>query len=235
MLRIKKYRITSSKQIGAILETYFKHTYGALAYCGWKVLQDNVLSPSDLFVSCSLSGRPNPFDRAYFTLFNEGKKIEIEKFLAKIPKKSDIEYSDMSLNGLGKVIEQLFEATVQVPGIQLPIATKILHKKRPNLIPILDRYVVKKYWGAEYNQFYPITLRGKREDSTLNLFDQIKEDISRNRSILSEGANYFSEKNSEVGNDIFEALTPLRTLDIIIWCGMYNSRKYFRCLRNNKI
>jgi hypothetical protein len=223
------YKIRTSNQISSVINKYFENTYGSEAYCGWEVAQDSILKPSDIFVSCSLSGRPYPFDGAYWEIFNNGKKVEIEKALKRIPKQEHITTANLSLNALGGKIQNLLRIMTEIPGIQLPIATKILHKKRPNLIPILDSQVLKHY-GWKYNRLYIMKEGKDREDTTLGLIDLIKQDVKANENILREGAKKIAKK-LQLSRNIKKALTPLRILDIIIWCGMVDSRLYYKGLR----
>ena len=234
MIKIVKsnrtYKIRTPNQISSVLQAYFDNTYGSRAYCGWEVAQDDTLKPSDIFVSCSLSGRPSPFDGAYWEIFNNGKKAEIEKALKGISIREHIATANFSLNALGGKIQSLLKIMTEIRGIQLPIATKILHKKRPNLIPILDSKLVKHYWGGQDNKLYLMKEGKNREETTLGLIDLIKKDINANIDILREGAKKITKK-LKLPRNIKNALTPLRVLDIIIWCGMVDSRFYYKGMR----
>ena len=69
-----------------------------------------------------------------------------------------------------------------------------------------------------------------REETTLGLIDLIKKDINANIDILREGAKKITKK-LKLPRNIKNALTPLRVLDIIIWCGMVDSRFYYKGMR----
>ena len=227
MLKIGRNSIFKPFQVRSVLTAYFKLAYNATAYATWDVIEDTTLATSDLFVPVCLGRGPRPFDDAYEELFTGEKKGMIEKVLAKIPVDEDIETADLSMDGLGQAIEELLNITTRVKGIQIPVATRILHKKRPRLIPVLDEAVLKHYWKKAKTDFHPVTVRRTRKEATLNLFDRMKQDIVNNKSILEEGVRLFAKQNRPE-RKITQSLTPLRTLDIIIWCGIKDPRKYYR-------
>lgn len=222
MLNVNQTTISTPNNISDILTKYWNLTYAMKAYGGWDVIQDSVFRPSDLFVGCAISGRPNPFDKAYTDLFNNGMKEDIENALMKIPVKSNLRHFNLHSSD-ARNIEELLLAFTKIRGIKLPIATKILHKKRPNLIPILDSYVIEHYWGHVYRNFFPITRTMTFEKSTLGLFELIKTDLIENYQILIEGKKLFKVKNN-INNALINSLTPLRVLDIIIWTTSSNLR-----------
>ncbi len=223
MLIVGGKKINSAAKVACVLKNYYDNTYAARAYSQWHVEQDSRLTASDLFVSCAISGRPNPFDDAYLELFVRGKAKRIEQALRRIP--MGLSLADAPLRGpLGDDLEKLFDATVG-NGIRMPIATKMLHKKRPRLIPILDALVVKHYWKKEYRGFYPVTHRRKRANATLGLLDLIQADLRGHGDMLCAGASRFV-RTSNCGAAVARALTPARVLDIMVWAGQANPRLF---------
>jgi len=112
---------------------------------------------------------------------------------------------------LWSAIEQLFSAMLG-PEVGPARATKILHKKRPALIPILDSVVVS-YCQAVSGR----SLRDKDEPSRMTLCVQaVKVDVDNNLSVLEEAiqANAFD-------------LTPVRAFDILLWAYSGEYKRVF--------
>ena len=98
-------------------------------------------------------------------------------------------------------IEQLFSATLG-PEVGPARATKILHKKRPPLIPILDSVVVS-YCKAVCSH----GLRDKNEASKMIVYVQVvKVDVDNNLNVL---------ENAIQANAL--ELTPVRAFDMLLW------------------
>jgi len=98
-------------------------------------------------------------------------------------------------------LEQLFSATLG-PEIGAARATKILHKKRPAFIPILDS-VVLSYCKAVCSS----DLRGENEASRMTAYVKaIKIDIDNNLDVLESIIQASAVK-----------VTPVRAFDIILW------------------
>ncbi|GAI42152.1 unnamed protein product, partial [marine sediment metagenome] len=98
-------------------------------------------------------------------------------------------------------IEQLFSATLG-PEVGPARATKILHKKRPALIPILDSVVLsycKVAWSDD--------LRSESEASKMTAYVKvIKIDVDNNLDVLENIIQASALK-----------LTPVRAFDILLW------------------
>ncbi len=64
--------------------------------------------------------------------------------LSDIPVGADLRIDDPELARLG----HLRQAAVRVRGVLLPVATKVLHRKRRQLIPIPDNVLIEHYLDA---------------------------------------------------------------------------------------
>jgi hypothetical protein len=77
-------------------------------------------------------------------------------------------------------VAELIAAMVQWPGFAASVATKVLHKKRPDLIPILDNQAI---FGAYMNPDWPQkpapSESEKRFDRILQALDWIAFDLGR--------------------------------------------------------
>jgi hypothetical protein len=98
-------------------------------------------------------------------------------------------------------LEQLFTATLG-PEVGPARVTKILHKKRPKLIPILDSVVVS-YCKVACND----DLQNKETCSVMiSYVKRIKDDINKNLDALKEAIQVGDLK-----------LTVVRAFDILLW------------------
>jgi hypothetical protein len=125
--------------------------------------------------------------------------------LRKIP--ADVCLSDTSLNdeGLWENLKGLFAAFCRCDDISYSKTTKIMHKKRPNLIPIVDRvYVAGEYLGGSW--------LGPRDipEYLVAATKYIRDDVVHNLSTLkSIQARLRHEKQID--------LTLLRIFDILLY------------------
>ena len=102
----------------------------------------DIILPEDLAVTLLMNSQVGW--RAFQSLQKYGHSIE----LANLPKKSLEETSFEERKQIAALITRL----AQFPGIAASVATKILHKKRPALIPILDNQAI---FGAYINPEWP--------------------------------------------------------------------------------
>jgi len=133
------------------------------------------------------------------------KSEVINSALARIP--PTISICDASIPWIA--LEQLFSATLG-PEVGPARVTKILHRKRSRLIPILDSVVVSYCKVACSDD-----LRGKDTASIMIAYVKvIKDDINKNLDIL-EGAIRMSDLK----------LTVVRAFDVLLWAysGAYKT------------
>jgi hypothetical protein len=102
----------------------------------------NKLVPEDLAVTLLLNSRVGY--RAFQSLQNYGENIDLNNLpLRPLEQISDIELTSPA---------QMISAIAQWPGFAASVATKVLHKKRPDLIPILDNQAI---FGAYMSPSWP--------------------------------------------------------------------------------
>lgn len=110
---------------------------------------------------------------------------------------------DASLNRLGDLFSLLDEG---LPGVGGATMAKVMHRKRPNFVPLYDRYVWWAYVGAEAA---PIARDRRRTWAELMLLlsDAMRSDMHRERSWIDAVARTASKP----------PVTPLRALDVVAW------------------
>jgi hypothetical protein len=90
-----------------------------------------------------------------------------------------------------------------LPGLKAVAVTKILHRKRPNLVPIFDSQVFEFYLGSP-----PPT--GAYGETPRRLWPKLQADLRANRTWLADLAAPIKTPDDR-------SLSVLRAADIVIW------------------
>lgn len=151
------------------------------------------IGPADVTATAALHPQLSAADLRYFAAHS----TDLEHFLAGLPQ--DIDLADAS----DGIIEQL-TSLESVDGVSLGLATKVLHRKRPKLIPLVDRHVIDWY--------RPITGERSARRAWPRLIKELQADLQLNQS-------QFQEIHANVDPDLNTPLSSLRALDIALWMG----------------
>jgi hypothetical protein len=92
---------------------------------------------------------------------------------------------------------------VGVPGLKAVAVTKILHRKRPNLVPIFDSQIYRFYFGT-------LPVVGAYRDPPRQLWPVLQSDLRKNKAWIAELS---SSSRTPDGRGV----SVLRAADIIIW------------------
>lgn len=139
-----------------------------------------------------------------------------DPLLSTTPEDADLLTFDPSL----KTVETLLHASMQVPGVLIPVATKVLHRKRPNLIPILDNVVLAHYLDT-LPQKLPTASQDKRRGAAVAVHV-----LSRFRDDLREAQPAIQAVRHDLAAHGF-ALTRVRILELLVWTQV-EERGYYR-------
>lgn len=101
-------------------------------------------------------------------------------------------------------IARLAELPSRFDGPLLSLVTKVLHRKRPWMIPIVDREVIDWY--------RPLTGHRRAVDAWGPLLSRLADDLRTNRDRLAE-LRFVLRMHHGL------TVTDLRTVDIVIWMG----------------
>jgi hypothetical protein len=148
---------------------------------------------------------------------HEGFVERVEPLLADIPVDADLRDYDPEL----AQVQTLFEAAVSIPGVLVPVTTKILHRKRRRLIPILDNVVLDHYLKASgaAKQMWKTQDKSRAPAVAKQVLVLFRQDLLecyeplRDLSAMAEDAGY--------------PVTPLRFLELLIW-SQVEPRGYYR-------
>jgi hypothetical protein len=89
------------------------------------------IEPIDVLATVSVNSFVN--DAAKVRRIHRGMAAACDLLLGGIRRDADLLGTEAS------VIERLMAAACSVPGVLVPVATKVLHRKRPALVPMLEQ------------------------------------------------------------------------------------------------
>lgn len=173
------------------------------------------IEPLDVLVTASV----NSFirDAAAVRRIHRGLAAACDPVLQKIPTESDLARPEPVLTA----IRELLHAAVQVRGVLIPVATKVLHRKRPQLIPMLDNVLLGHYLGTpSHAHWLPATQNaGRAADAGMVALRRFRDD-------LESASGPINEVCAAVESRGFR-LTPVRALEILVWMQC-EPRGYYR-------
>jgi hypothetical protein len=123
---------------------------------------------------------------------------ELDDWLAGIPVDASLRDHDDATH------TALVELPALASGTSLSLVTKVLHRKRPWLIPMIDREVIDWY--------RPLTGQRRAVDAWEPLLEHLAEDLRTNREQLAELRAVLLLLHGI-------SITDLRTVDVVIWMG----------------
>ena len=103
-------------------------------------------------------------------------------------------------------LRKLLLSFTSVKGVGIAVATKILHLKRPQLIPILDSFVVKFLLGVDTGE---ISDKQRLVEIASNAFEIVRADIKENQ------AGFITLRENLA--DLPIPLETVRLYDILVW------------------
>lgn len=127
--------LRNGARIESVLETALEFVERDGSYQSYDlapVKQDDVLTESDIRVANAMIARMSP--RVIAEIY--ARAPVINSALEQIPPSASLAAAEGAIPW--QALEELIRAMDGIPEVRLPRQTKVLHKKRPALIPILD-------------------------------------------------------------------------------------------------
>ena len=165
------------------------------------IAQDNRLRDSDILVANKLRARMGSLELERF----QGNRTGIEAALRSIPVSVALDDSWAVQQSIWEAMENVYRACWD-EGVREARTTKVLHKKRPELIPIIDQKTVIGRYYAEY--------RGPKKfgvPGMVAVTKQIRQDMIENCGSLRRLQKELAEKGI--------VRTRVRLFDILVWEG----------------
>ncbi len=182
-------------------------------YDGAGARHDAVLTEMDILVSTVVNARLGTADKVR-TVWEARRPVE--ECLARIPASAALEREEVPW----AAIEDLIDAACSIRHVQLATATKILHRKRPALIPIYDSVLEEYFRGDRFADYWRSARCGR--SSGQRFVARLRPFRHQLRSALP-GLRRLCRAAAANGTPI----SPVRTLEILIWIDN-EPRGYYR-------
>lgn len=177
---------------------FLQHDYGYRSYDSQPVLADAEWRRADAQIANRIGARMS--SREIDALMS--RKPEIETALRSIP--GDLSLAEPDETIPWAALHELYQAVSDIPSVGLAKATKALHKKRPQLIPMLDSFVAG--YLRSVDDLPPL---GGLGDQALALTRSYKVDLDTNIDELLTVQQGLTEHGF--------ALSTVRILDLYTW------------------
>jgi hypothetical protein len=166
---------------------------------------DHVI-PFDVLVAGGMNAFVGGASVARLRTIQEGLATRCDPLLAGLPRDSQLR----DLDDISALVEMVLSATY-VKWTLSAVATKVLHRKRRELVPILDTVMVKAYCGDQDGAILAASdaSESKVRSALTSVISAIREDVDARRLELDQLARSTAEKGCAIG--------PLRVHDILVW------------------
>lgn len=171
----------------------------------------NHVGPVDVLATVAMNSFVN--DAAKVRAVQRGMAERCDLLLAGIPEEADLLSFDL------EVLKNLLHEAVQVRGVLIPVATKVLHRKRRSLVPMLDSVVIRYYLPE--GPFAAFEDKRRAADAALPALAAFRADLQASLAPLTDICR-------ALGAEGF-AVTPLRVLELLVWTEV-EPRGYYKSL-----
>jgi hypothetical protein len=166
----------------------------------------NRVEPLDVLATVSVNSFIQTAERVNWV--HKGMSKYCDGLLAEIPVDSNIlTCTEETLANF----RELLHAAIQIKWVLIPVATKVLHRKRPNLIPMLDNVVLRVYCLANDQKRLLNATQDKRKaaDAAMIVVEYFRQHLE---SVHMQ----IDSLRRELARNGFH-LSPVRILEILIW------------------
>lgn len=148
-------------------------TLGYQMYDGCRVPRDARVTSADVGMTIAIYSRANADDVQKFLRYRNDLLRMLEELDAC---ESLLDADATKIKGVGDAIDNF---CMKARGVGRSKATKVLHKKRPHFIPVIDYNVARALWA----NFPHLLKEGSSTGSLLVLFGDLAEHIEKNHSL----------------------------------------------------
>jgi hypothetical protein len=140
-----------------------------------------------------------------------------DSILTKIPESAELLSFDPDL----EIVSELLDAAVQVKGVLVAVATKVLHRKRRALIPMLDQVVLDHYleWTCQTHRKAWTQDKRRAASVAVDVLKMFRADLQR-------VAGDIMPLQAALASDGFP-LSLVRILELLVWTEV-ETRGYYR-------
>jgi hypothetical protein len=206
--------------LGEPLHRFFKEEWAY--YDGIPDRDPDRLLPEDVLTTVAVNSYVNSAPRVRSV--HRGLASALDPLLARIPVEADLRDFDPGF----VQVRELLAAACAVPYVLVPVATKVLHRKRPSLLPMLDNVILEEYLRL----LHRTDIRGRSQDKR-RAADIGMLVLAAFRDDLEAGWSDLSAASDELGGKGWP-ITPVRVLEAASWIaieprGYYRTRSDARC------
>lgn len=118
-------------------------------------------------------------------------------------------------------LESLLHAAIQCSGVLIPVATKVLHRKRPHLIPMLDNVVLGYYLrlNARHDLLGRTQDKRKAASAAMTVLEFFRQNLEANLRQLETIRAVLAREGFD--------LSLVRIFEILVWITV-EERGYYR-------
>ncbi len=174
----------------------------------------NRIEPLDVLVTVAMNSFVN--DAAKVRSVHQGIAANVDHLLPMLPENADL----IDLDQWREHLRELLHSAIQARGVLIPVATKVLHRKRRSLIPMLDNVVLGHYLSTdEHRALLPRAQeKSKAADVAMTALDLFRADLVHADSSI-EALRTSLEEDGFI-------LSPVRILELMVWTEVEPSGYY---------
>jgi len=172
------------------------------------------IEPIDVLATVSVNSFVN--SAALVHKVHRGLASRCDTLLAKIPIDADLMSYDSELTEF----QRLIHAAVQAPQVLVAVATKVLHRKRRNFVPMIDSVLIKHYATAWKHPEWieKSQVKSAAAEVAVDVTKAFREDLQHAYTRLIALRAGLAQAGF--------VLTPVRILEILMWTETEPSNYY---------
>jgi hypothetical protein len=175
----------------------------------------NRIDPLDVLATVAMNSRVDTAKKV--RQVHEGMATRCNPLLPSMPEDANL----LDLKKWRKPLRDLLDAAIQTPGVLVATATKVLHRKRRFLIPMLDSVVLRHYLTANPSSYRDCVESDYRNRAADGAMDAV---VVFHGDLVAAQAEIESIRLS-LDRQGF-ALSPVRILEVLVWTQMESAGLY---------
>lgn len=182
-------------------------------YDGIPSRENNSIEPVDVLATVSMNSFVNNAEAV--RRVHRGMAEHCNAHLATIPVDADLAFSDATLLAS---VRNLLAAALDTRGVLIPVATKVLHRKRRALVPMLDSVLIEHYRPGYVQKMQDKGTLGnlKHAYKRADIADRAMDVMALFRQDLLAAQDELAALRLYLAADGFD-LTQVRILELLVW------------------
>ncbi len=180
---------------------------------GIAVVDPNIIGDDDVNTAFAGLGARTQRNRDELKRDIRGARKTTSRFLEVIPVHASLDDPSLDIAKLKEPIVGLFDCLTSIEGVKLANATKMTHRHRPALLPVLDSLVRDYYWfsASIHNEELFLSFRNMTwGEYGYSLIELIRAD-------LVAAADELVELKGAIRDTSFGQASSLRLIESLVW------------------